>query len=232
MSSKRAQSIADRKNRILDAARTIIARDGYDALTTRGIAEAAGVTAPTLYNLIGDKLAIVSAMATASIDELWERLHLDERNSPIEMADAILDEAFAQILAEPEVNCATFIALERMGIAFSYHPTREDAGAHTARRSIEMAQYACDAAQSVGQLRGNLSSHELALQMFATYRAPLDDWVHQAIDANEMLRRQRIGFYTVLASDASEEFREELLRRIAALSSPEVEWPDTGKEAA
>lgn len=222
MSSKREQSIADRKARILDAARAIIARDGYDALTTRGIAQAAGVTAPTLYNLVGDKAAIIGAMATASVDELWERLHLDARRSPLEMADAILEEAYAQIMADPEANCATFIALERLGIAYSYHPTRGDAGAQAARRSVAMAQYACDAAQRNGQLRAGLNSHDLAVQMFSVYRAPFDDFVHQAIDESEMLRRQRIGFYTVMAADAADGFREELLERIAALSAPNV----------
>lgn len=218
MLSKREQSIADRKMRILDAARAIIASDGFDGLTTRGLAQAAGVTVPTLYNLVGDKAAIASAMATRSIEELWERLQFNERATPMEMADAILDEAFAQVMDDPQVNCATFIALERMGIAFSYHPTRDDAGAHCARRSVAMVQYACEAAQRLGQLRGKLNAHDLAVQMFAAYRAPLDDWVHGAIDADEMLRRQRTGFYALLAADASDDFRDELLSRIARLS--------------
>ena len=222
MLSKREQSIADRKARILDAARAIIAKDGYDALTTRGIAETAGVTVPTLYNLVGDKAAVISAMATASIEELWGRLHLDERGSPLAMADAVLDEAYAQIMAEREFNRANLIALERLGIAYAYHPTRDDPGAHGARRSVEMAEYTCREAQRLGELRGNLDAHDLAVQMFAVYRAPLDDWLHDAIDADEMLRRQRIGFYTVLASDASDEFREELITRIAKLSSPKA----------
>lgn len=222
MLSKREKSIADRKARILDAARAIIAKDGYDALTTRGIAETAGVTVPTLYNLVGDKAAVISAMATASIEELWGRLHLDERGSPLAMADAVLDEAYAQIMADREFNRANLIALERLGIAFAYHPTRDDPGAHGARRSVEMAEYTCREAQRLGELCGNLDAHDLAVQMFAVYRAPLDDWLHDAIDADEMLRRQRIGFYTVLASDASDEFREELIARIAKLSSPKA----------
>ena len=222
MLSKREQSIADRKARILDAARAIIAKDGYDALTTRGIAEAAGVTAPTLYNLVGGKAAVISAMATASIEELWGRLHLDERGSPLAMADAVLDEAYAQIMTDREFNRANLIALERLGIAYAYHPTRDDPGAHGARRSVEMAEYTCREAQRLGELRGNLDAHDLAVQMFAVYRAPLDDWLHDAIDADEMLRRQRIGFYTVLASDASDQFREELIARIAKLSSPKA----------
>ena len=66
MTNKRAQSIADRKARILAAARAIIARDGYDALTTRGLAQAACVTVPTLYNLVGDKAAIISAISPST----------------------------------------------------------------------------------------------------------------------------------------------------------------------
>ncbi|MEO1222142.1 MAG: TetR/AcrR family transcriptional regulator [Pseudomonadota bacterium] len=219
MLNKREQSIADRKARILDSARSIISSDGFDGLTTRGLAQAAGVTVPTLYNLVGDKEAIVSAMASRSIEQLWERLQLEGRASPMEMADAILDEAFVQIMSEPEVNCATFIALQRLGIAFAYHPTREDIGAHSARRCVEMAEYTCNSAQRIGQLRGILHARELAIQMFAAYRAALDDWVHKAIDADEMLRRQRIGFYTALAADAADAFRDELLARITRLST-------------
>ena len=219
MLSKREQSIADRKKRILDAAREIIAREGYDALTTRGLAEAAGVTPPTLYNLVGDKTAIISAMASSTIEALWDRLEFDRRGSPMAMADAVLDEAFVQIMEAPAFSKGTFLALERLGIAFAYDPLREDVGAYTARRSVEMAEYTCRAATKTGQLRGNLDPHELALQMFGAYRAALDDWLHDTIDADEMLRRQRIGFYSVLAADASDEFREELIGRIAKLSS-------------
>lgn len=232
MSTKRAQSIADRKARILDAARTIISSEGYDALTTRGIADAAGLTVPTLYNLVGDKAAIISAMATASIEELWGRLRLDERASPLAMADTILDEAFAQILADAGFNRANMIALERLGIAFAYHPTRDDPGAMAARRSVEMAQHACLAAQETGELRGTIDAQTLAVQMFAVYRASLDDWLHEVIDAHEMLRRQRIGFYSLLASDASDDFRTQLLSRIAELNAPQTHLPQTQTKAA
>lgn len=227
MSSKREQSIAQRKERILAAAIEIIARDGYDALTTRGLAEAAGVTVPTLYNLVGDKVAIISAMAVASIDELWERVKVDTRATPLEMIDALIDEAYDQILENPTYNRGALLALERVGIAFAYHPDRDDPGADSARRSVALAEYACRAAQQLGQLRGNLDARELAVQMFSAYRTPLDDWLHEAIDEREMLRRQRLGFYSLLAADASDAFREILLERIATLSQLQAK-----KEAA
>lgn len=221
MSSKREQSIADRKQRILEAARTIIARDGYEALTTRGLAQAAGVTVPTLYNLVGDKVAIITAMASATIEQLWDRLRFDRRATPLEMADAVIDEAYAQIQEDAAFARGALVGLQRLGIAFSYDPVRDDAGAHHARRSVEMAEFACRAAQQQGQLRGNLAPRDLAVQMFAAYRAPLDDWLQDAIDDEEMLRRQRWGFYSLLAADASDEFREELIARIVALSPPQ-----------
>lgn len=234
MLSKREKSIADRKQRILEAARSIIATDGFDALTTRGIAEMAGVTPPTLYNLVGDKTAIISAMAAASIEELWYRLEFDRRGTPLGMADAVIDEAYAQLMEQPEFSRASLLALDRVGIAFAYDPLREDAGAYAARRSVQMAQHACEAAIEAGQLRGNLDPHELGLQMFAAYRAALDDWLHEAIDTDEMLRRQRIGFYTVLSADASDEFRDELIARISALtkSARDAARPRSEKEAA
>ena len=232
MLSRREQSIADRKARILDAARTIIARDGYDALTTRGLAEAAGVTPPTLYNLVGDKTAIISAMASTTVEALWDRLEFDRRATPMAMADAVLDEAFAQIMDAPAFSRGTFLALERLGIAFAYDPIREDVGAYTARRSVEMAEYTCHAATKTGQLRGNLDPHELAVQMFGAYRSALDDWLHEAIGPDEMLRRQRIGFYSVLCADASDEFRAELIERIRNLTKPQAVRPESKREAA
>lgn len=218
MLSKREQSVADRKQRILAAAGTIIARDGYDALTTRGLAEEAGVTPPTLYNLFGDKTAIISAMACATIEELWDRLEFDRLATPLAMTDALLGEAHAQVIDAPNYSRGTFLALERLGIAFAYHPTREDAGAHAARRSVAMAEYVCLAAKRSGQLREGVNTLELAVQMFSAFRAPLDDWLHDAIDSGEMLRRQRIGFYTLLCAYACDDFRAELMEQIEALS--------------
>jgi len=219
MSDRRRQAAQERKERILAAAREIIARDGYDALTTRGLAKAAGVTVPTLYNLVGDKVAIVSAMAVGSIEQLWDKLEFDRRATPLAMADAVIDEAYAHIREDEAFSRATFITLQRLGIAFAYHPTRQDAGAHSARRSVDMAEFAARAAERRGLLRGNIPARDLGVLMFSTYRAALDDWLNGAIDIEEMRRRQRWGFYTALASDASDAFRAELLGRLAELST-------------
>jgi AcrR family transcriptional regulator len=52
--------MAERRQRILGAARRLVAERGYEALTMRELAQVSRVTVPTLYNLIGGK-AVLSA---------------------------------------------------------------------------------------------------------------------------------------------------------------------------
>jgi AcrR family transcriptional regulator len=49
--------------RIVAAAAELLDGDGRDALTTRAVAAAAGVQAPTIYRLFGDKSGLVDAVA-------------------------------------------------------------------------------------------------------------------------------------------------------------------------
>ena len=50
-----AEQMAERRERILAEAREIIGARGFDGLTMRALAQAVGVTVPTIYNLIGNK---------------------------------------------------------------------------------------------------------------------------------------------------------------------------------
>lgn len=59
--SRVAAQMAERRERILDAAREIIAEQGFEALTVRELAQAAGVTVPTIYNLVGSKDQVLIA---------------------------------------------------------------------------------------------------------------------------------------------------------------------------
>ena len=51
------------RERILVAATGLLAREGAEALTTRAVAAAAGIQAPTLYRLFGDKSSLLDAVA-------------------------------------------------------------------------------------------------------------------------------------------------------------------------
>lgn len=57
-------------DRIIDAAQRILARDGYAALSTNRVAEAAGVSPGSLYQYFPDKHAIVESL----IERSWQRI--------------------------------------------------------------------------------------------------------------------------------------------------------------
>jgi AcrR family transcriptional regulator len=56
-------SESDVRTRILNAANALIATGGTEAATTRGVGAAAGVQAPTIYRLFGDKRGLLEAVA-------------------------------------------------------------------------------------------------------------------------------------------------------------------------
>jgi len=57
------RSRADTRSRIVDVAARLLREEGPAAVTTRGVADGAGVQAPTIYRLFGDKDGLLEAVA-------------------------------------------------------------------------------------------------------------------------------------------------------------------------
>lgn len=55
------------RTRIVEAASKLLAREGREALTTRAVAAAAGIQAPTIYRLFGDKRGLLDAVVAQGI---------------------------------------------------------------------------------------------------------------------------------------------------------------------
>jgi AcrR family transcriptional regulator len=76
-----AEAKAETRQRILEAARQLFAASGYEASTTRSIADAAGIANGTLFNYFANKEAILASL----IAEVTARIHSDlENGSPEE----------------------------------------------------------------------------------------------------------------------------------------------------
>ena len=219
MTDLRTSNMEKRRDAILAAARDIIARDGFDALTTRGLAEAAGVTVPTLYNLIGDKAEIVRLMIMQGVERVWSRLKLETRGSPLEMIETIIDESHRELATDPDYFRAATVALDRIGGDYAASGDLDLRVSEAGPRSVAMATEACRAAIEAGLLNGNLTAEVLGEQMFICWRGPMRDWAYGVISAEEARRRQLRGFYLIMAADAAGDFRDELLARAAGLET-------------
>ncbi|MCW1383548.1 TetR family transcriptional regulator [Novosphingobium sp. KCTC 2891] len=62
----------ERRRRILAAAQSLVAREGYDAVTMRAIAGASGTAEKTLYNIFGTKDRLVALAANARSEMVFE----------------------------------------------------------------------------------------------------------------------------------------------------------------
>jgi AcrR family transcriptional regulator len=69
------------QKKIVSAAISLLNRGGRDAVTTRAVAEAAGVQAPTIYRLFGDKDGLLDAVAAHGFAAYFKRKK-DRKPSP------------------------------------------------------------------------------------------------------------------------------------------------------
>lgn len=69
------QRAAANRRAVLDAAREIIATQGVDALTLEAVAEGADVVVQTIYNRVGGRSAVLTAVAEQALEE--SRAYMD-----------------------------------------------------------------------------------------------------------------------------------------------------------
>ena len=72
------------RSRIVDAAAHLLESGGVDAVSTRAVSAAAGVQAPTIYRLFGDKAGLLDAVVTDGFERyLAEKTVREESDDPV-----------------------------------------------------------------------------------------------------------------------------------------------------
>jgi AcrR family transcriptional regulator len=92
------------RQRLVEMAADLLAREGREAVTTRAVAAAAGVQAPAIYRLFGDKDGLLDAVAEHGYATFLAAKHADVRpEDPVEDLRAGWDLAVDFGLANPEL---------------------------------------------------------------------------------------------------------------------------------
>lgn len=93
------QRSAERLSRILDACATLLDEQGYEALSTRAVAQRAGVPIGSVYRFFSNKRELVDALAHRNLEEFTARIStsLEARATTgwREALDVMLDEYLA-----------------------------------------------------------------------------------------------------------------------------------------
>ena len=74
-----AEAKSDTRRRILQAATSLFARDGWQNTTTRGIAQSAGIATGTLFNYFATKEAIAAALIGEALEHVDDEFRAGRR---------------------------------------------------------------------------------------------------------------------------------------------------------
>ncbi len=210
--STRDRNKAKRREAILTEARMLIATDGCEGLKLRDLAQRAGVTTPTIYNLVGGKDDILNVI----IEQLVERLQGVQDDLDFSDPVAAYTEQMGRFetlfSSDPTYYRAAFIAGDRKNLFEQQSST----GIYA--RSLEQPIAACKAAIKSKLLRGTIAPQRLAQQVYGCYRLARQDWTLGHIPLSEFKNQALTGIFLTLAADATPAFREELLKTADSLT--------------
>ena len=113
LSPGRQAALTRRRQRMLDAAATLLFSGGYDNLAVRDVADAAGLSTRTLYNHFVSKEYLVVAVVTDLARTTWVNLadNLPDTIPPTERARQLLDGASHALVNVPDVAGAIVRAM-------------------------------------------------------------------------------------------------------------------------
>lgn len=200
-----------RKERILACARDIIISRGYDALTLSQLAKDAGVTIPTIHNLLGKKSQIIEHLVGEVVSHIDSVLSQEAAEDPILAIRTFTDALMALYGRDETLYKAAFVAGERAQLFEHQSPDG------IFRRSMSLAMQVCDLGRKGGYLQGEIDSHILAEQLFGCQRLARHDWMNGYINLNEYRSRVLSGMFAILAADAPQDFKNRLIAEIKAL---------------
>ena len=202
---------AERRERIMRAARQLVAKRGYDGLTMRDLAQAARVSVPTLYNLFGSKDAILVAELQTMAARIVAQLPLAS-DEHFARAITAFDAGMRLVEESPEF----FRACIRM---FFTSPATDDMRFRTEEAYIAIMTANLSAAKAAGQLADWAEPRVVAQHLFALYMSAFMAWGIGELDFATFRTTAFSGACHLLAGVARGKFAADVEARIRQLST-------------
>ena len=182
---------AERRARILAAARELIAERGYEGLTMRNLARAARVSVPTLYNLFGGKQALLLGELEEMFQTVSATLERVRDGSFVERAFAVCDAGTEDLLAAPRYSRElTHLFL----VSEETKPVRQE----IAQRYVEMMASVLRDAQAAGDLAAWVDPATVSRRMFSHYTHAMIEWAQGELDDDEFRASTELGMALML----------------------------------
>jgi len=200
-----------RRQKILDAARKMIAEEGFDAFTISELASRSSVSIPTVHNLFGKKNDIVLELFRDLVSRIDDVLAEPDLSDPIASTEAFIDNLLTLYTSDEAFYRAAFLGGERLGL---FEHEMSDG---IFKKSLGVALRLCARAKKEGYLHGRIDSRQLAEQLFNTQRMGRQDWVSGYIGLDAYRNQVLTGMLITYAADATPTFHARLIQKLGEL---------------
>jgi AcrR family transcriptional regulator len=188
--SRREQSKAGRRAAILDAARTLIRAHGTHVSAER-IAQHAGVSTATVYNLIGPREQLLGLLLSEQFEQLSATVAAMDLADPILFGDAVVVVSAQMFIGDPDLwrrlipEVSGFFAASVQRFV-SFQP-------------INLQRHAMATAKDLGMLSRAADPQVTAMHIYAAYCGALSLWAGGVLSSDEFLTHAQAGYWAVLA---------------------------------
>jgi len=209
------EKMADRRARILETAREIVAERGFEGLTIRALARAAGVTAPTIYNLIGNKEEVL----VAAVAEQTERFVQG------------LGRASGDVVAIVDANLRELLRMPRYYRSLMRLLLTSDAAA-IARHTVSLGLRGQLAAalgelEEAGSLEDWIDRESLVGQIQSLLGATSLAWANGWISDDDLVAQERLGIAYLMLGATRGPVRDTYLRLLRENQPPRLDSQPT-----
>ncbi len=204
----RQKQMEERRQRILDAAASLVRKTGGTDFSMLEVATVAEVSPATPYNLFRSKAALLYALLNRSLDQIIQESLTFSSDDPIERVLEAAGVAAAIFTRDPAFLRPLYQFL--LGVRDLEHRPR------FMERGLEFWKTAFSAANHKGRLSKDIDHEGLARTLLMHFLGALDLWVHQEL-GEEAFRAQIVyGSALLLWAIADPEQRPLLMRRLQA----------------
>lgn len=204
------EQMAERRARILAAARRLIAARGYDRLTMRDLAQASRVSVPTLYNLFGGKRALLLGELEETFAGVFASVQRAGGTSFVERAVAGCEAANQDILSVPRYS-------RQLVHLFLVSEETRSMRREIADRYIALMAETLRGGQTAGELAPWVDPEAVATRMYAHYVQAMIEWALGDLDADEFRTATLFGMCLILLGLARGRAARDLERRVREL---------------
>lgn len=204
-SSRRELGKGARRDAILSAARALIREHGAQVSAER-IAQRAGISTATVYNLIGPREQLLGLLLSEQFEELRASVKAMNLIDPFRVGEAVVT-----------VSADMFISDSALWL----HVIPEVRGAFGARvwpfvsfQPINLQREAMLTAKHLGMLRRAADPEMTATQIYAAYNGALFLWAGGFLTNDAFRSQVRAGYWAILAALGAGEHRRRALREL------------------